>query len=134
MPTLRQKKVAKLVVENSALDQPKTGGEIVESSGYGVSMKKNPQVILNSAGVLEELNNLGFSEEGAKQVVQEIMYNEEVDANARLKATDQVFKIHGSYAPEKSVNLSVKADVKEIGELDKIRIEYEEKLKNQLIQ
>ncbi len=55
MSSVRQKRVAKLIIENTNLDEPKTGGEIVESSGYGVSMKKNPQVVLNSDGVKEEL-------------------------------------------------------------------------------
>jgi len=107
MPTTRQKRVAKAIIENATIDNPRTGGELVESSGYGVSMKKNPQVVLNSLGVQEALTELGFSEDGAKKVVEEIMYNPKVDANARLKATDQVFKIHGSYAPEKSVNLNL---------------------------
>lgn len=109
MPTAKQKRVAKLIIENATLDNPKTGGEIVESSGYGVSMKKNSHVVINSEGVQEELNKLGFSEEGAKKVVESILYDEDVDANARLKAADQVFKVHGSYAPDKSINVNLNA-------------------------
>lgn len=107
MPTIRQKRAAKLIIENSKLDNPKTGGEIVESSGYGVSMKKNPQVVLNSEGVKEALEESGFTEENAKKVVESIMLNERVEPNARLKASDMVFKIHGSYAPDKSVNINI---------------------------
>ena len=99
--------MAELIVENATLDNPLTGGEIVESSGYGVSMKKNPQVVLNSDGVKETLEEYGFTEGNAKMVVADIMLNEKVDAGARLKATDQVFKVQGSYAPEKSVNLNI---------------------------
>lgn len=107
MATIRQRRVAELIVENATLDNPLTGGEIVESSGYGVSMKKNPQVVLNSDGVKETLEEYGFTEGNAKMVVADIMLNEKVDAGARLKATDQVFKVQGSYAPEKSVNLNI---------------------------
>lgn len=107
MPTARQKRAAKLIIENETLDIPKTGGEIVESSGYGVSMKKNPQVVLESDGVKEALINYGFSEDNAKQVVSEIMLDSDNDPNARLKATDQVFKVHGSYAPEKSAHVNI---------------------------
>ena len=107
MATLKQRRVAKLIIENATLDKPKTGGEIVESSGYGVSMKKNPQVVLNSDGVKEVLEESGFTEDNAKQVVSDIMLNEKVDPNTRLKATDQVFKVQGTYAPEKSVSLNI---------------------------
>jgi hypothetical protein len=107
MPTIRQKRVAKAIIENVKLDNPKTGGEIVESSGYGVSMKKNPQVVLNSDGVQEALEDYGFTEDNAKRVVQEILLDEEVEANSRLKAADMVFKVKGTYAPEKSVNLNI---------------------------
>lgn len=107
MPTVRQKRVAKAIVKNMASHKPKTGGEIVESSGYGPSMKKNPQVVLESEGVHEALAELGFTEENAKSVVTQIMMNERVDASARLKATDQVFKVKGTYAAEKHVNLNI---------------------------
>lgn len=107
MPTVKQKRAAKLIIENSKLNNPKTGGEIVESSGYGVSMKKNPQVVLNSEGVKEALEESGFTEENAKKVVESIMLNERVEPNARLKASDMVFKVHGSYAPDKSVNINI---------------------------
>ena len=107
MATLKQKEVAKAIIANSTLDKPLLGSEIVENSGYGVSMKKNPQVILNSEGVKQALAEYGFNEDNAKMVVTDIMMNEETDANTRLKATDQVFKIHGSYAAEKSINLNM---------------------------
>ena len=101
MATTKQKRVAKLIIENTKLDKPLTDGEIVENSGYGVSMKKNAFVVLESEGVKEELEAQGFTEENAMKVVQEIMLNEKVEPNARLKATDQVFKVRGTYAPEK---------------------------------
>lgn len=134
MPSVRQKRVAKLVIENTKLDEPLTGGEIVESSGYGASMKKNPQVVLNSDGVQEELQAQGFTEDNAKEVVQSIMLNEKVEPNARLKASDMVFKVHGSYAPDKNININM--NVKSINPTDKemkeLRDKYEEELRNKL--
>ncbi len=97
MATIKQKRVANLIIENMTLDKPMTGGEIVESSGYGVSMKKNPQVVLESDGVKEELELAGFSLNNAKRVVTEIMLDDKQKAEARLKATDQVFKVHHAY-------------------------------------
>lgn len=106
MATTKQKRVAKLVIENLVVDKPLTGGEIVENSGYGVSMKKNPQVILNSEGVQEELKILGFDPHEAKKVVAEILIGGENDT-VKLKAADMIFKVHSTYAPEKSVSLNL---------------------------
>lgn len=110
MPTQKQKRVAKLIIENTTLDEPLNAGEIVANSGYGVSMKKNPQVILSSLGVQEALEVAGFDEKNAKKVVAEIMLNPDADNSSRLKATDQVFKVRGAYAPEKSVNLNLNGE------------------------
>lgn len=108
MATVRQKKLAKAIVETMQSDTPLNKQELVASVGYSkMSADKKATEIIESKGTQEALADLGFSEDGAKQVVQEIMYNPKVDASARLKATDQVFKVQGSYAPEKhtSVNL-----------------------------
>lgn len=55
----------------------------------------------------EALKDFGFSEENAKRVVGQILNNDSHDPNARLKAADQVFKVHGSYAPDKHLNVNV---------------------------
>lgn len=107
MVTLRQKRVAKKLIENIKLDKPKTGGEIVASSGYGVSMKKNPQVIINSEGVKEALIEYGFSEERAKIVVGSIL--EKGKEENRIRAADMIFKTHGTYAPERRLNINIEA-------------------------
>jgi len=110
MATTRQKRVAKLIVENATLDNPLNAGEIVEKSRYSRSMVIKPSVVIESEGVQEELKALGFTEDNAKNVVQEIMLNENVEPNARLKATDQVFKVTGAYAPEKNLNINIDAN------------------------
>jgi hypothetical protein len=107
MATVKQKRVAKLIIENAALDKPLNAGEIVEKSRYSKSMVIKPSVVINSEGVQEELKALGFTEENAMNVVTEIMLNGDVEPNARLKATDQVFKVRGTYAPEKKLNVNL---------------------------
>lgn len=107
MPTIRQKKVAKKLIEAMALPNPPTGGQIVESSGYGKSMSLYPGRVIDTEGVREAMTELGFSEEGAKSVVQEILYDKKAKHHDRLDAAEKVFKVHGTYAPEKSVNLNV---------------------------
>ncbi len=100
MSTTKQKRVAKLIIENSTLDKPLNAGEIVEKSRYSQSMVIKPGVVINSDGVKEALNDYGFSEDNAKKVVSEIMLDKKQKADSRLRATDQVFKVHKSYGSE----------------------------------
>lgn len=113
MATQRQKRVAKLIVENATLDKPLNGGEILDNTGYSKGIQKDPKVVFESFGVKSELAILGFTEHNAKSVVSEIMNNGDVEPNARLKAADMTFKVHGSYAPEKSVSVSLELGVSE---------------------
>jgi phage terminase small subunit len=62
---------------------------------------------LRNPNIEAEVSSLGFNAETAKGVVKSIMLDNTVDPNARLRATDQVFKVVGEYAPEKTVNLSL---------------------------
>ena len=113
MATVRQKKLAKLIIENATLDKPLNAGQMLERVSYG-KISKQPSRILESAGVKKELEILGFSEHAAMKVVQEIMHNPNVDPSARLKATDQVFKVRGTYAPEKSLVANIQVnDIKQ---------------------
>jgi Holliday junction resolvasome RuvABC DNA-binding subunit len=100
MATIRQKRVAKKIVEALQNGEDIRGGTLLKSVDYGTGLQRSPGRVLESEGVKEALNDLGFTEDGAKKVVQEIMYNKKVDANARLKATDQVFKVHGTYVKD----------------------------------
>lgn len=106
MTTLRQKRVAKAVVDNLTLDKPQTAGEVLKSVGYGTGLQNQPKRVLQSEGVQEELKNYGFDPERAKEVVAEILLAGENDM-VKLKAADMIFKVHSTYAPEKSVSLNL---------------------------
>lgn len=130
MATTRQKRVAKLIIENATLDKPLTGGQMLEKVRYG-KISKQPSRILESQGVKDALNDFGFSESNAKKVVGEILMKEKAQDKDRLKAADMVFEVHGSKAPTKTANLNLSLDVKpeQLGALERIREEYEQKLK-----
>lgn len=130
MPTTKQKKIAKLVVENSTLDRPLNGGQMLEKVGYAEGLQKSPSRVLESEGVQEALADLGFTEDNAKRVVTEIMLNPDADNSSRLKATDQVFKVQGSYAPEKTINTNLNVDI--TPEKVALAQEYEQRLKEGL--
>lgn len=104
MSTLLQKNLAREIVKNAKRKRPLNKQELVVLGGYSTAVAEGkPQVILQQKGVQDELHELGFNEYSAKKVVREIMLSKKADGNARLKAADMVFKVHGSYAPEKRV-------------------------------
>lgn len=111
MPTLKQKKVAQTIVESIKEGKTPTAKEILKTSNYKQSVVDTKSTyVLGTEGVQEALEELGFTEDNAKSVVTKIMLNEKVNPSDRLKATDQVFKVRGSYAPEKSLNINVEVD------------------------
>lgn len=107
MATVKQKRVARKIVEAVQANEPITGGELVASVGYGPDMQRKPGEVLESQGVQEELTILGFTEQKAKEVVAVILGDTDEEANSRLKAADMVFKTFGTYAPDKSITLNV---------------------------
>lgn len=110
MATLRQKKLAVAIVNNAASEEPLNKGKLVESVGYSkITAETKPSDILEAKGVIEELKHLGFSEDAAKRVVGEILLDEAVEPKDRLKASELVFKVSGSFAPEKHENTHVVA-------------------------
>lgn len=107
--TLKQQKIARAIVDNLKGKNHKTAKEMLVKCGYGKGLAKQPKRVFKSKGVKRELKRLGFDEDSAKRVVVEIM-NDGKEEN-RLRATDQVFKVQGSYATDKKDD-SNKEDIK----------------------
>lgn len=105
MPTIRQQRLAKEIIKNSTASAPKNKKELLVASGYTeISAESSQHDLFDRPGVQEALSDLGFSEEGAKAVVQEIMYDKKIDPGNRLRSADMMFKVHGSYASDKPEN------------------------------
>lgn len=100
MATPKQQKVARVIIENLTGGVEMSGGDIVESSGYGKSMRLFPGRILESVGVREELKKLGFSIEAADAVIWEMLHKGEKE-DTKVKAAQEIYKRMGGYAPEK---------------------------------
>lgn len=113
MATLQQKRLARKIPKIIESGKPITGGELVASVGYSVDMQRKPGQVLNSPGVQSELTKLGFTEEKAKEVVSMILADEGLKPEPRLKAAEMVFKVHGTYAPDRSIVAHVKAEPSE---------------------
>lgn len=108
MATLRQKELAKAIVDNAKSGSKKNKKELLASVGYPLSTATTyPQEVIEQKGVQEELANLGFDTESAKKVVKSILANGKKEEN-RLKAADMIFKVVGEYAPEKHLVVTKK--------------------------
>lgn len=75
-------------------------------------------VLLTNDNIQNELKKLGFDSNNAKRVIGEILNNEESEDRDRLKAAENVLKVHGDYAPEK--HLVATAEVKPNERLQKL--------------
>lgn len=135
MSTQRQEKLAEAIIENMALDKPRTAGEILEKVGYAQSTATTrPGDIMEAQGTQEALAKRGFTPEKAKETVAEIMTNPDEKARDRLTAADMTLKVHGSYAPEKKLNLNLNAEVEDFKEFAALSEEFDEKMKRKMLE
>lgn len=111
-PTPRQRRAAQLIMDSAMGKAPhiKSAGDIVIHAGYSATIKDSPKDVLNNTGVHEALYQLGFNPENAKHVVSSIMNNPNSKDSDRLKATEQVFKVHGTYAESRSISVNIDVD------------------------
>lgn len=106
--TPKQENLAHEIVKNAKRSRPLNKAQLLENAGYSKSVAQaNPQDIIDQKGVQIALKDLGFTEDNAKRVVAKILHNESSKDADRLHAAEQVFKVHGSYAPEKRLNATV---------------------------
>ena len=63
MSTLRQKKLAKMVLENPKLMEDGKKGKLVAMGGYNESIVRHPERVLGSKGFNQELEKYGLTDE-----------------------------------------------------------------------
>ena len=102
--TENQKKVAKLIIDNTKLDKPLNGGEMLAKVGYSKGLRRQPSRILKSDGVKEALKDFGFTEDNAKKIVAKILLGKKSRDENKLKAAEQIFKVHGSFKEKENPN------------------------------
>lgn len=140
MATLKQKAAIDKVVEN--------GGNVskaMKEAGYSVATAKTPQKLTESKAWIEIMGEqlpdemlLKVHKEGlnaSKQIVVEgvPLDIEQPDYATRHKYLDTAYKLKGSYAPEKTVNLNVNAEIKVDPKTQAIADEYENKLRESIL-
>lgn len=111
MATLKQKELAKNIVENFKRPKKLNKKELLVLAGYSeITATANPGVIIDQKGVKEELRIMGFSAENAKRVIARVMDDETAEDKDVLKAAELTLKVTGDFAAEKSVNVNLNAD------------------------
>jgi hypothetical protein len=134
-PTVRQKRLAEVIMENPLLPKPLTKGQMLVKAGYSpLSAEGSSASLMKQEGLIQALADRGFNEETAKSVVVDILTNEEEKSETRLNAAREVFRVFGSYAPEKSTSMHLNVDTTmEDTDMQAIRLEFEEKIRNKII-
>lgn len=106
------REVAKDLIEAK---KPRNKKELMVAAGYSESTATaSPHVIFKQEGTINAievaLESQGFTEARAKQVVAEILDKKYAEDKDRLKAAELIFKVHGTFAAEKSINMTVNTE------------------------
>lgn len=134
MASPRQQRAAEAVIKNLYAAKPVAIGQVLKSVGYGFGLQNSPKRVLESDGFKEALENLGFTEANAKKVVGQILNSTKAKDKDRLKAAELTFKVHGSFAPERSMNVNATIDLNQTDTATQsLAEEYEEKLRQQML-
>jgi len=129
MPTLKQKRLAQNIIEAAQKGETPPLKVLVANSGYGRTMQKaHPGETISRKGTKKALEEFGFSEEIAKKVVGDILTNEKTKAKDRLTAADMTFKVHGTYAAEKRINLNIDVEIEGIQEIEMLMPELKKRI------
>jgi len=125
--TVKQKALAHIVADAINNGSDKSQAELIKQAGYSDVSAENPKIIFGTPGFKHELAKLGFSLQAADQQVNNLLVNGTKE-ETKLKAADLIYKRLGGYAPDRTVNISVKGSVEEFQKFADLRKKYEEEL------
>ena len=120
MGTLHQKQVARIIVEATKNNERISAQEILTRADYAPqTARAESKRVLESVGVREELEALGFTIENADRVVTRILNKGRKEEN-QLKAGDMIYKRLGAYSPEKRAVVVINIDEQTKNRLDNL--------------
>ena len=101
MPTIRQKRFARGIVDAIEKGEVLSAGAIARNSGYGKNIQEHPKYALEAEGTKQALQELGFSLEAAKEKTAQILNapvkKRKITPEHQLRAADMVFRAYGAY-------------------------------------
>jgi phage terminase small subunit len=125
MSTIKQQRALDELAEN--------GGNVSRAmidAGYSEATAKTPQKLTESVG-WKELMDQHLPDDKLARKHDQLLNDEE--STVQIKALDMAYKLKGSYAPEKSVTVQLKGEVKDMDKFKSLRNKYEEELRNNII-
>lgn len=105
LPTERQKKLARILIENQKRDKPLSKKEMVKQAGFAPSVYENKaHQAITAPGTKEAMKDLGFSEDVGKKKLLELLNSGTASNDQIIKICQEIFKVNGTYAPAKTDN------------------------------
>ena len=102
MATLRQKALARAIINAVKNGDVLKAGALLETAGYSkATARATSGRTIAQKGVQDELQVAGFDVASAMNVVQDVMHDKKTPGAVKIMAADKVFKVKGAYAPEK---------------------------------
>ena len=97
---IQRQRLVQNIINNQKTQRYKNLVELMVASGFSRSYANSDgYLIIKDPRIQEQLVKFGFNELTAKAIITEIAFCGE-EGN-RLKAAQEMFKVHGTYAPEK---------------------------------
>lgn len=129
MATERQKKAMDNMVENGGIIS-----RAMIDAGYSEQTAKTPQKLTESKGWLELMEEhipRSLIAQRHRDLLNKVDDKGEIDVIAVRAGVDMGHKLYGNYAPEKSINLNVEANITD-PKARELAEKYEEELKRSL--
>jgi len=73
MATLKQRKLARKIIENLGTEKPQTLGEVLAECGYSRNVQKNPQEALKGKGIIELFKEAGITGDSLARSYNELL-------------------------------------------------------------
>lgn len=145
MSTIKQKRVAKALVENLSKPTPDLLTDVLVNAGYGKGVAKTPDRVIESVGVQKELERL-MPDEALADIHAKLLRKQEVivskddgiqftgQPHSDVKgALDMAYKLKGAYAAEKHETKSLNVNVNVDPRAEEIARKYEDELNQSLM-
>ena len=103
-------------------------------AGYDeTTAEATPGRVMNQQGVQEALKEKGFTVEAADDLVQSILNKTTAADKDRLKAADMMYDRLGAKAPQKSISLTLSADIEDFKQYEELSLKYDEDMKRKML-
>lgn len=120
MPTMKQKKAFEKILE-----KPRAIGTVMREVGYSENTIVDPKNLTESKG-WKELMEIHLPDDRLAKKHSQLLEDEK--SEIQVKTLDMAYKLKGSYAPEKTVNVNLEGKIEMSPKEKELKEEYEAKI------